>query len=367
MTKVFKVLVIMPTLDKCGGIERFYINYYKHMSDKFKVDFITHHTDSETYQKIIKEKGGSLFVMPKLGIKTMPTFIKKVKKFFEEHHDYDIIHCNMANACLFYFKEAKKYGIKTRILHSHECRYAGTTSHAIRNYFLINLGKRLATYRFACGHDAGVFLFGKDFTVINNAIEYNDFKFSKKDRDEIRKKYKIKDDEFLIGHVGRMAPVKNQTFLIDLVKNINNKKLKLLIIGDGELRNDLINQINELNLNDSVKIVDSTDMITKYYCAFDMFVLPSHYEGLPLVGIEAQANGLPCIYSTNVTKELQISDEVYFLPLELDAWTDKINEYLDKGIDRHGAAKLDKKFDVVEQTKQLEENYIKAYKKCNGE
>lgn len=365
MKKAFKILVIFPTLDKCGGIERIYLNYYQHLSKNIKIDFITHHSDSELYQKIIKDNGGNLYIMPKLNLKKMPIFIKEIKSFFKNHHDYDIVHCNMANASLFYFHEAKKYNIKTRILHSHECKYAGTLSHAIRNFFLINIGKKLTTYNFACGEDAGKFLFKKDFKVINNAIEYDDFKYNEQYRNEIRNKYNIKERDILIGNVGRLAPVKNQEFLINIIKEMNIENLKLFIVGSGDLEEELKNKIKEKQLSDKIYLINSTDDIAKYYCAFDLFVLPSHYEGLPLVGIEAQASGLPCIFSTNVTEELKITENVKFIELDKDKWKKALIDFTKSKPNRKTSNQIDKKFNIIEQTKYLEDAYEEAYLKNN--
>lgn len=367
MKAVFKILVIFPTLNKCGGIERIYLNYYKNMSKNFKVDFITHENDSKNYKKIIEEKGGKLYLMPKLGLKSMPKFLHQLKLFFENNHDYDIVHCNMPNASYFYFREAKKYNIKTRILHAHECQYADKRTHAFRNYFLINMGKKLATTNFACGKDAGEFLFKRNFTIINNAVNYDEFIFDQVLRKKVRSKYKLKESDYVLGNVGRCVPVKNQKFLIDIMAKSKFENLKLFIVGDGELEKDLKTRIKERNLTKKVFLVKSTDNINEYYCAFDMFVLPSIYEGLPLVGVEAQVMGLPCIFSKNVTKELEITNNVSFVELEEEAWIKEIDKFINLNLKRKKNKKLDLKFNILEQTKNLETNYIEAYKESNGD
>lgn len=360
--KKVKILVITPSMNKAGGIEKFYMNYYKKMSSSFSFDFITHENDSIEYKKIIDKKNDKLYIFPKLGLKNILTFHKKIKNFFYEHHDYDIVHCHMANAACFYFREAKKYGIKVRILHGHLTKYADIFSHSIRNFFLVKLGKIYSTHSMACGIEAGKFLFGrKNFVVMNNSIELKKFDYNKTFRKEIRDKYKIADDDIIIGHVGRLAPVKNQKFLIKLLAVLiaKNKNYKLMIIGSGDLKNDLFAYAKELGVINKTIFVDSTDEVYKYYQAFDLFALPSFSEGLPVVGIEAQVSGLPCLMSDNITKEVQITDQAIYLSISnINNWVEEILKI--KKLDRKSNMALlsESVYNLENEVKKLEKYYL---------
>lgn len=229
-----KILIILPTLNYCGGIESFFINYYKNMSTDITMDVITHENDSNEYKEFFEERGGNIYVFEKLNFKNMVRFIQNLKAFFRKHHDYDVVHCNMANAAFFYFYYAKKYEINTRILHSHQSNYADKTLHKIRNIPLIFLGKKLATNNVACSKIAGDFLFGKkEYVIFNNAVDTDKFVYNKEIRKNIRKKYEINDCK-LIGNIGRLTKQKNHRFLIDIFKEIKqiDENYKLLIIGN---------------------------------------------------------------------------------------------------------------------------------------
>ena len=132
-----KVLTITPALSLCGGIESYTMNYYRNMSNDIEMDFITHEMKDEHYKNEIMTKGGKVYLFPTINLKNLKEFWGQLDKFFEEHHDYDIIHCNMANAAVFYFYFAKKYGIKIRIIHSHQNNFADKFTHKLRNMPLI--------------------------------------------------------------------------------------------------------------------------------------------------------------------------------------------------------------------------------------
>ncbi len=319
MTKAsnkIRILTITPGLNVCGGIESYVMNYYSRIHNDVKMDFITHDISDKTYKKIIEKNGDNVYVFPKIGLNIVK-HKKYIDDFFEKHHNYDIVHCHMANAAFIYLKTAKKYGIKVRIIHSHQNKAADVLSHAIRNIPLIKIGLKYANVNFACSKLAGDYLFkNKKYYLINNAIDSRRFNYNPIRRQEMRKKLKIDDKCFLIGNVGRICPQKNQKFLID-VFNLVSKRInsKLLIIGEGELKNDLEKHIKELNLEDKVIIHTPVSNVEDYYQAMDMFVLPSLYEGLGIVNIEAQACGLRTIVSDRVPEIAKISELLSFIKL----------------------------------------------------
>lgn len=361
--KEIKMLFILPTLNYAGGIEAYIMNYFSYFSSSFKIDFIVHECNNMYYKQLIESRGGKVYLMPKIGVRSIFKFRKELKNFFKKHHDYDIIHCNMANATLFYFKEACKYNIPVRINHSHQNAYADTLSHSIRNYPLIKIGARMANVNFACSKLAGDFLFKNNkYYIINNAIDFSKFIYDDSHRKKIRKEYGILENEFLIGNVGRLAPQKNQLFLIEIMKDIVKKdnNTKLMIVGDGTLREQLETKIDEYSLNKNVILVKGTSEVNKYYSAFDCFVLPSLYEGLGIVNIEAQVSGLDVIVSKEVPVEAKITENLKYLDLNLGAekWANEILNLKEKKRNLLDNDIYECGYEIKNEVKKVEELYI---------
>lgn len=365
--KKIKILYILPTLNITGGIESYVVNYYLNFDKAITADFITHEIKDDYYKNIIEKQGGKVYLMPRIGIRSLGNFTKKLKEFFAKNHDYDIIHCNMANAGLFYFYEANKYNIPVKIIHSHQNAYADTISHSIRNIPLIKLSVKMANVNFACSKLAGDFLFkNKKYHIINNAINFKKFEFNDEFRKNIRNKYNISDDTFLIGNVGRLVPQKNQLFLIEIMKEIVKKDLntKLMIIGDGELKEKLEQKIDECNLKNNVLLIEGKSNINEYYCAFDCFVLPSIYEGLGFVNIEAQVCGLNVITSTGVPQEAKITEHLEYLNLESDAsmWATEIMKKKRKNRNKLKEEIYNSGYDIEKEAQKLQKLYSRLVK-----
>ena len=364
-----KILTITPALSLCGGIESYTMNYYRNMSNNVKMDFITHEMKDENYKNQIEKNGGNVYLFPVINLKNLKSFLKQLAEFFKEHHDYDVIHCNMANAAVFYFYFAKKYGIKVRIIHSHQNNFADKFTHKLRNIPLIFFGKKLATHNFACSKIAGDFLYkSKKYEVINNAIDVEKFKFNENTRKRIREKEKIKEDEILFANIGRFCNQKNQLFLIDIFNLIykKNKKVKLFLIGDGELKERLIEKIDKLKLNDNIFVKGPINNVNEYLQAIDVLIMPSLYEGLPVIGVEAQASGVQCFFSDTITKEAKILDDTVYIKLNStpEEWCDIILKHV-KCLHRSNQTEnvSYKGFNIKQESKKLENLYYKYVKK----
>ncbi len=360
MEKVFNILVILPSLNKAGGIEKVFMNYYQKFDKNFKFDFITHECDNDSYKKIILSREDNIYILPKFSMKNLRNILKKINSIMKMKK-YDIIHCHMANAALFYFKIAKKYGVKNRILHGHLTDYADIASHRIRNFFLVNLAKFYTTDYMACGDAAGKFLTKKDFYVMNNCVDINIFKFNDEYRRFIRSKYNIGDKEILLGHVGRLNPVKNQKFILDILSEYSkfNFNVKCMIVGSGPLKAELIDYSKSLNIENKIIFVDSTNEVYKYYQAFDCFLLPSFSEGVPTVAVEAQCSNLFSVLSNKITKEVKINANLFYLDIK-DArmWASFISNKLKEYYDRNFESKvLTSKFNIDLGYKNLQDYY----------
>lgn len=355
-----KVLCITPSLNNCGGIESYAMNYYLRMHEDVEMDFITHDMRDENYKNIIESYGNHVFLFPKIGLNFIK-IKKQVEEFFKQHNDYDIVHCHMANAAFIYLKVAEKYGIEVRIIHSHQNKAADQLSHAIRNIPLIKMGLKYANVNFACSKLAGDYLFKKrKYYVINNAIDGKRFKFDPVKRKQIRKELGIEEDVFVIGNVGRLCPQKNQKFLVDVFSEVNKTtNAKLLIIGDGELQNDLEKYIESLKMQDKIMLIAPTNKVEDYYQAMDIFVLPSLYEGLGIVNIEAQACGLKTIVSERVPDTAKISELLTFVNLSdgEKKWAEEIlkNKKYDRKVQKDMLA--NNGYDIEVESKKLIELY----------
>lgn len=201
----------------------------------------------------------------------------------------------------------------------------------------------------------------RKFCVINNAIAPKKFEFNEKHREEIRKEFGIEKEEILIGNIGRLSQQKNQTILLEIAKELikKNVKFKIIIVGDGPLENELKLKREKYNLEKQVFFVNTRNDVYKFYSAFDLFVLPSIYEGLPVVSVEAQCNGLPCLFSNTITEEVKINDNIEFLPINcIEKWVEKIST-LPKRLQENNKFKKSN-YNIGVEAEML----YKRYKKC---
>ncbi|MCM1225190.1 MAG: glycosyltransferase, partial [Lachnospiraceae bacterium] len=258
---------------------------------------------------------------------------RDLKKFFKEHQEFSIVWGHMDGLASIYFKVAKKCGIKSTIAHAHITSSEKSLKGFIKRLLKKNISK-YADYRFACSTEAGNYLYGKnDFELVPNAIDTSKFRFNAEMRNNIRKKYSW-EDKIVLGHVGRFNDQKNHRFLIRIFKCLSEYKNNyvLCLCGDGENRNSIEQQVINLNLNDRVFFMGNISNVNELYQAFDLFLMPSLYEGLPVSGIEAQSCGLNCVFSDTITREVSlVQDKVKFLSLKNspDYWAQIINSFID--------------------------------------
>ena len=366
-TNVIKVAqIIGRTIN--GGVENLIYNYYLNIDKtKFQYDFFVEEPSDIINVEKIEKMGGRVVIIP--SYKKIFKYTKVLKKMFIEGK-YDIVQANMNSLSVFSLRAAKKAKINVRICNSLSTSNKKEKLHHLLKMLLRPFSKKYATHYFACSNLCGEWLYGKkilanqNYYKINNAIQYERYLYNETYRKELKNKHGL-TDEFIVGTIGRLEPQKNQMFLLDIFAAILKYKQnsKLIIIGDGYLFDDLNDKINKLNLKDNVIILTSKEVgvrgsALKYYSLFDCFVLPSLYEGLPTVGIEAQINTLPCFMSNTITTETKISDRCEFIPLDAgsDEWAKTI-------IDNSNVERTNKfecqEYDVKVQAKLLEELYSK--------
>lgn len=335
MIKVLHVVGKRPR----GGVGTFLINMNRNINvDLIRFDYLICDLskDDGPFDKAVKEFGAQVFVLPELKYKNTSHYLSELNQFYSTHNYYDIVHVHSPNIGFFNFLMAKKYDISHRIVHSHNTKYSDKFTSAIRNYFLQLPMKPYITSKFACSKKAGEFLFGRkqmsngNVFLANNAIDANKFRYNKCLREKVRKDLNL-EENFVIGHVGRFNLQKNHDFLLEIFKEVKKleKNAILLLIGDGELELEIRNKALSMNIADSIRFMGLRNDVPELLQAFDVFVLPSLFEGLPLVGIEIQAAGLPSVMADSITDEIKITDIVEFMSLEDKAidWAKKIKAF----------------------------------------
>lgn len=355
-----------------GGVESVIMNYYENIDrSKIQFTFICDEDSTDIPYEKIEKLGGRVIIVP--PYQKVFKYIKKLKEIFKENN-CKIVHSNINTLSVFPLYVAKKAGLPIRIAHSHSTSNKKEWKKNMVKNILRPFSKKYANTYFACSELAGRYLFGnKTFDegkviVFNNAINLDKFKYDEEKRKEIRKNLNIKDDTFVVGHIGRFVAQKNHTFLIDIFNELHKTKKNsiLILIGQGPLQNEIKEKVEELELKDFVKFIGQVTNANDYYNAIDIFVLPSIYEGLGMVLIEAQANELPCIASTEVPSEAIISNQIEYIELykEPSYWAEKIlNKNRSKEKFEYNEKK--EKYNIKNVAKKLEDEYIKETNKLS--
>ncbi len=324
---MIRVLQAVNIMDR-AGLETMLMNYYRKIDkERVQFDFLTHRPDKGAYDDEIFSMGGRVFHAPRLYPQNYRSYYQYMKCFFEEHPEYQIIHAHIDTMSAFPLYAAKKNHIPIRISHSHTSKLDIDIKLPIK-YLAKLVIPKVANVYCSCGEKAGKFLYrGRDFKMIHNAIDLETFRFDMAKRKAKRVELGIKD-EFVIGHVGRYCYIKNQMFLLDIFVEVLRKKpnSKLLLIGKGEDETALRKKVSELSLDRNVFFLLDRSDVKELYQAMDVFVMPSMFEGLPVVGVEAQANGLPCVVSDKISDEILLTETISMMSLKRSAeeWAEQI-------------------------------------------
>lgn len=372
MNEKIRIIQSVGTLG-VGGNEIFVMNFFRHIDKKkFQVDFVIYDDSRMDFYDEVISAGSKVYICKSNAKnKYLNTLIKilKTKKILK-NNKYDIIHCHSCSFLgLFRGCVAGHFTKNIKVIsHSHNPgmptnKFVDTFIRKVFKYYL----SKIIDLGFACSDIAGEskytekFIESKKFAIINNAIDVNKFLFDKGIRKQMRDKYDI-DNEFVIGNIGRMEFQKNQEFLLKVfaeVKRINTTA-KLLIIGEGSLKNELMEYAINEKIDKDVMFIGKVDDCEKYYNMMDVFVLTSRYEGFPFVMVESQVNGLPAIVSSVITKSVDIFKNVEFVSLEKNEkkWAERILNSK-KRIDYSNNYKSKcKSYDLKYQTRELEKFYV---------
>lgn len=363
MSEPIRVLQIVTTMNR-GGLETMLMNYYRNIDrSKIQFDFLEHRSEESDYDQEIMSLGGKIYRISTLN-PFSSTYRKELKQFFKNHPEYKIVHCHLDCMSSIPLSYAKKAGIEVRIAHSHSSSQDKNIKFLLKTFYKRRISN-VATHLFACGDKAGKWMFGNsNFSVINNAINTKDFVFNQDMSKKVREKLGLQN-KFVIGHVGRFNEPKNHTFIIDIFKELVsiNDNARLLLVGEGNLKNEIEKKVNELGLSKYVIFYGKCDCVNEIMQAFDIFLFPSLYEGLPVTMVEAQASGLKCFISNKVPKECIMSNNVEVLSLDDSSkkWANNINKYSNGYIRKNMLKSIsDNGFDIEKNVKGLEVFYLNA-------
>lgn len=357
---MIRILHIVHSMGQ-GGIENLLMNLYRSINkQKVQFDFLV--CEKGLYDEEITSLGGIVYYYPSRS-KDYVANRKALDEFFKKHTEYQIVHFHVSSLSyvtpLVY---ARKNGVKHRIIHSHDTRCGGKKINYLFHYMNRLHVKKLANHYFACSEKAGKWLYGEksimgeDYMFFPNAIELKKFQFSLENRSSVRKELGLNETDFVIGNVGRLAEQKNQARAIEIFKELLSYKenAKLLIIGSGVLEEELKNQIKENRLEEKVLLLGNRQDVYKIISAMDCFLMPSLHEGFPVTLVEAQANGVPCVVSSEITREVKLNENVAFVDLKAEnsCWISEI--FNQKRCD---GGKLNMSYEISSAAEQLVEFY----------
>lgn len=356
-----RVLHFLPDLSRGGGMANVVMNYYRHLDpEKVTFDFLGLNRSSDVnFETEIRGRGGAFFYLSDYGASLRGS----IHAFFEAHMgSYDILHCHPIFGSELLGRAALRAGIQHVIAHSHSTRYSDKPDSALRNRLISYFVGAFATDYIACGNDARVLLHahGRGAYIMHNAIECDRFAFDADARMRLRTEMGVDENAVVFGTVGRLSPEKNQTFLLDLAAALMVKGLnfKLVLIGDGGLSDDLKGKARDLGVEGHVIFLGSRSDVDKFYSAFDAFLLPSVFEGLPVSAVEAQVSGLPCFLSDSITKEAAFGDCSFISISDANAWISAL-AFLEPSAVRTSRVKeaLAAGFEINEESRKLEDHY----------
>ncbi len=353
---MIRVLHIIGSLER-AGVETFVMNLYRTIDrNKVQFDFAIYNKPTEnSYAKEVSDLGGKIFLIPskeKSIVKCFLTITNIVK-----NNEYDIVwrHTSSCIGGMDLFA-AFRGGAKKRILHSHSSRRFGVEKYI--HFFLRPFCKAISTQNVACGQNAGKWMFGNaNYEIMPNGIDTQRFKYSDSVRKEYRRELGI-ENKTVIGSVGRFEEVKNYKFLIEVFNNwVKNRTDSVLImVGTGTQEDDCKKLAEKYGIADKILFLGTRSDVAQILQAIDVFVMTSIYEGFPVILIEAQASGLPCVISGSVSRETDLIGTATYVSLQagIEKWCEAIDSNLGTRIRNGDEILIERGYDIAQITKRVE-------------
>ena len=362
MNKI-KVLHVFSRFDQ-GGVENFILNLYRNIDrEKFEFSFAITSGEEGVLDNVAKSLGGKIYYFNN-GEVTFKNVKNNLNRIIDEYGPFDCIHshCYFFSGYILWLAKLKQ--IPVRISHSHET-YKGqkyTLKRKVYENVMREMIEKCATVKVGCGKAACHHLYGKyvnESIVINNAVDIDKFRFNEESRKKIRDVYDLHGYRVL-GHVGRFEDQKDHEYLISVFSKAyaKNNKLKLLLIGEGSKKDEIMLKVKNSPFADNVLFLGNKNNVNEIMCAMDLFVFPSKYEGLSIVTVESQCSGLPCIVSDCVSKEHNISGNMIFLSKkDENIWVETILDNLNCKRENNDISIMESGYNIVTTV----ENMMKIY------
>lgn len=330
MIEKIRILMVLTNTGR-GGSQAYVMNILREIDMKrFDVDVVTSVNPFSGYGQEIQSLGCNLYILPQFKVWNYLSYERAWKNFFSKH-SYDIVHAHATSSASLFFKIAKERGCVT-IAHSHNSLYRGNWIEKKMKRIFVRGLKDQSDYWFSCSEKASPRLFGEKYAdnphyyELPNAIDVIQYRYDDEKRTKIRNKYGLDNDDLLFGHVGTFSEPKNHIFLIEIFKEIykRNQKSKLMLVGDGPLRNKVKMYVEKAGLSNKVIMTGNVSNVNEYMCGMDTMIFPSLFEGFPVTLVEAQAAGLYTVMSDEVTKSVMLTDCICHLSLSNTAseWAD---------------------------------------------
>lgn len=361
-----RVLQVFTILNR-GGAEANIMNYYRNIdTTKIQFDFLVHRQEEGLFEKEIEQLGGRVFRLPAVNPFNLKEYKKAVKVFFDSHPDYQIVHGQLSELGVFIYEEAEKRKIPIIIAHAHNSKMSWDIKAPFRIWWKSRMKKSINTY-FTCGIDSAKWLFGEKLAEkaysMNNAVSVSKFQFNS----EIRQKLRTdlgSENTINIVNVARFNKQKNHIFLLDVFAEVVKLKQRsnyhLYLVGEGGLKEEIVNKIDELGIKDNVTLLGVRNDVEMLLQAMDIYFFPSLFEGLPVSLIEVQSSGIKCVISDGIPGEAILVEEnieVVSLQKSKEYWAEKIIE--NSIYERQDVSDIirQKGYDIAENARLLEIKY----------
>lgn len=350
-----RVLEILGSLHR-GGAETMIMNYYRAFDKTLcQMDFVIHAEFENDYRNEAKQLGARVFLLDRPGKIGAKRYINELCDLIKKTGPYDAVHIQTNYQAFLSIIAARRAKIKKIIVHSHSTKFPRGS--VMLNRVIMDI---VPVKRLSCGEAAGKAFFGKHhFTVINNAINIEQFEKKKScDYNELKKN--IFGENYVIGHIGRFTPQKNHDFLISLIDKLRkmNPNYTLALYGEGELEQEIKKKVKEKKLEKNVKFMGVTEDAATAYGLFDLFVLPSLYEGFPVTLVESQLSKTKTLASDRISRECDLNMGLLeFLPLNVEMWVNAIEKHRRSENKEIQANKYNNKIDEYDISKQWKKLY----------
>lgn len=362
---MIRILHIVDSLDM-GGIQTFLLNVYKNIDcSNIKFDFLVFRPHKQVLEEEFKRRGSKIYRITNWR-ESVRRNRKELKCFFREHKEYSIVHYHAGSInYIAPIKEAYKAKVPVRIMHSHNTRIGGNPLNRLFHNFHKRSIEYIATDYFACGRKAAEWMFGgtnveKKVVIINNGVCTADYTYDENIRVAKRKELNV-ENNFVIGHIGRFSYEKNHIFLITVLEKLKKTDCNpiLILVGEGKEKENVMRRAEECGVRENIKFLGIRNDVNQLLQSFDIFLLPSFHEGFPVVLVEAQAAGLPCIISSSISSEVAIKPNVKRINLSdsVEKWVEEILNENERIIDNKSL--IEAGFDIEHTANELSKFYMR--------